>query len=208
MSLQKALENRFGENRVHFSAPINEGDFALFLLDLEINSKRVFVVCTSGLSDYNMPVDEVHKGKEHNEIYFCLPDYWDMDNMDNPAFQWVFQWIQTLAKYVVEKKTWFAHGHTIPAGNPPQALSHTMQQNYFMFCEPILLHDLLQPVYIHQTAISFLAIVPIFRKEWLYKTSRNTSLFMKKFMAKGGNEQLDEYRKSVLERTFFKFFPF
>ncbi|MEO9258354.1 MAG: suppressor of fused domain protein [Crocinitomicaceae bacterium] len=206
MTLIEALEKRFGANRIEYCAPINEGDIPLMLIELEVKGK-VTVLSTCGLSDYKMPVDEIFAGREYNEIYFCLPSYWDLNDLENPEINWVFDWIQRLAKFPIEKKTWFGHGHTIPAGNPPLSLSKTMKQNYFMFCDPILLDEELTPVELGDKTVNFLSIIPIFEKEWLYKSGGNTRSFLKKFNAKRQTEQLDDFRGSVLERKFFKWIP-
>lgn len=208
MTLKTALENRFGSNKIKTIEPKNNGDLPLLLIETAEKEVKTTILSTIGLSNYTMPVSEAFLGKTHNEIYFCLPTYWDLENPNNPDANWVFDWVQRLAKFAVEKETWFGHGHTIPAGNPPQPLSNTMKQDYFMFSNPILLQNELKPIEIDEKTIHFLAIIPLFRKEWLYKSSRNTNLFMKKFKAKGETELLDDYRKSVLEHKFFKWIPF
>lgn len=198
------LTNRFGTNNVKLLDQKTEDKF--LLAQIETGSERkVKVIMTIGLSDYLMPVDEKHKDKSRIELYFCLPSYWDMDDVDNPNFNWVFEWIQRLAKYVVEKNTWFAHGHTIPAGNPPEQLSPTMKQTFFMFSDPIALEKELATLQAGEDFIHFLAIVPLFKDEFEYKTARGMFKLVQKFEAKNFTEILDDYRVSAVRKKYILF---
>lgn len=202
--LQKALAERFGEHRVT-EIPVLEGEIPLLLLDLELKSP-VTVVMTNGLSDYKMPVPEKWQGYEHTELYFCLPSYWEWDALDNPQMNWIYPWIQRLAKHVVEKNTWFGHGHTMPCGADMKPLSATMQQNHFLLSLPILLEDELKPVMVNEKTIYFLAIIPIFKNELDYKNQKGTLKFLQKLMSGGITEKLDDYRTSI-SRGKWRFFP-
>lgn len=207
MKILQILREQFGAEKVQIIKPQNENDYTLALVQLEADGRQIRILTTVGLSDYKMPVSDAFVGREYNEIYFCLPSYWDFENPENPKCNWVFNWIQRLAKFVVEKNTWFGHGHTIPAGNPPKQLSETMKQDYFIFSDPILLQNELKPIVLDDKTVHFLAIIPIFKKEWTYKSSRNTNIFIKKFIARKETELLDDYRKSILHRKFFNWLP-
>lgn len=202
--LHEALIKRFGEDRIQTAPALQEGDVPLLLVELEKRNKIVLLM-TNGLSDYTMPVHEKYKGYEHNEIYFCLPNYWDWEDVENPNFNWVFPWIQRLAKHVVEKETWYGHGHTIPCGNPPEQLSETMKQEYFMMASPILLEDELDAVSLPEYDINFLSVIPIFSDELDYKQSKGTFKLLKKFRNQNITENLDDYRATVLKSRFRMF---
>lgn len=193
--LKHALQARFGDHRVS-DLPVKEGEIPLLIMDLELKTP-VTVIMTNGLSNYYMPVPEKLAGEEYNELYFCLPSYWDWDDTSNPNMNWVFDWIQRLAKYVVEKETWFGHGHTMPCGSDAKSLSETMKQNHFFLTHPMLLENELQTVQIGDKTIHFLAIVPVFLKEFEFKQSRGTFKFMRKLINKGVTEKLDDFRDSV-----------
>ena len=115
----------------------------------------------------------------------------------NPQMNWVFEWIQRLAKYVVEKETWFGHGHTMPCGSNPKPLSSTMKQDHFFLMHPMLLESELETIQVGEKTIHFLAIVPIFLKEFEYKQSRGTFKFIQKLVNKGVSEKLDDFRDMV-----------
>jgi hypothetical protein len=196
-ALHLELAKRFGEHRVA-ELPTLEGEMPLLILELESNSP-VTVIMTNGLSDYSMPVPERYKGREFNELYFCLPSYWDWQALDNPTMNWIYTWIQKMAKYVTEKATWYGHGHTIPTGKELHPISETMKQNHFILLDPILLEYEFQPIQLSDKEINFLSVVPIYSDEMDYKQARGTYKFLQKLNNAGVNERLDDYRSTVLK---------
>lgn len=196
-SFQAALANRFGEHRVS-EVPTLEGEMPLLALALEL-STPVTVIITNGLSDYQMPVPEKVAGREFNEIYFCLPSYWEWEELENPRMNWIFPWIQRLAKYVVDKQTWFGAGHTLPCGQEMQELSETMRQNHFFLSDPILLEQQLAPIEVDGKIIYMLAIIPIFPDEMDYKQGKGTFKFLQKLSNQGVTEKLDDFRSTILK---------
>ncbi|MFZ9027915.1 MAG: suppressor of fused domain protein [Crocinitomicaceae bacterium] len=195
--MKEALENRFGAHRVQEIATA-EGEIPLLMLDLELKTP-VTVLMTNGLSDYKMPVPEKMEGFEYNELFFCLPSYWEWEDSSNPSMSWVFDWIQKLANYVVEKETWFGHGHTLPTGKDMPSLSPTMKQNHLILMNPILLEEELAEIQVGDKTVHFLAIVPIFPDEMDYKQGKGTFKFIQKLQSKGVNEKLDDFRATVLQ---------
>ena len=193
--LKQALIERFGEGNVHDFAPQGENDFPLLLISSDKRSK-ITILMTNGLSKYKMPVHEKHAGREHTELYFCLPNYWDLENLQK---QWVFEWIQKMARYLTEKQTWFGVGHTIPNGNPAVPLSPTMNQRYLLLNDPMYLRNELTPLTLEDTEIHFLGIIPIFEDEMDYKMARGTYKLVQKMEGKGISELLDDYRMSFLK---------
>lgn len=194
--LKEALIKRFGEHRV-MDVPVAEGEMPLLALDLESRSP-VTVILTNGLSDYKMPVPDKLKGREHNELCFCLPSYWEWEDLENPNMNWIFPWLQKLSKHVVEKQTWFGHGHTIPNGKDLAPLSPTMRQNHLILSAPVLLENELKPVSIGEKEVNFLTIIPIFPDEMDFKLAKGTFKFFVRMSNKGVNELLDDYRTTVM----------
>jgi hypothetical protein len=194
--LQIALGERFGEHRVD-SVTTELTEFPLLLLDLEQKSP-VKVLMTNGLSNFAMPVPEKHLDQCHIELYFCLPSYWSLDDLSDLKSNWVFSWIGRLASYIVEKNTWFGHGHTMPCGREMNPLSETMRQNHFFLSDPMLLERELSPLNISEKQVHFLAIIPIFPDEMDYKQGKGTFKFQYKLIQHGVTEKLDDYRGTVL----------
>lgn len=195
------LEKRFGPHRVRKTVNPLHPEQPLVFLYLE-QRVPVTVVMTCGLSDYRMPVMEKWKGREFNEIFFCLPSYWELDDLTNEHFNWVYEWLYKLERFVREKETWFGPGHTIPTGNPPKALSPTMKQEYFIFLDPIFLEEHLQPVSSGEKVTYFLSIVPIFPDELDYKIGKGTYKLIQKFRHRNFDERLDDYRVTMLKSRF------
>lgn len=195
------LEQRFGSHRVRKDVNPLHPEQPLVFLYLE-QRVPVTVVMTCGLSEYEMPVMEKWKGREFNELFFCLPAYWELDNLENENFNWVYSWIFRLEKFVREKNTWYGPGHTIPAGNPPTALSSTMKEEYFIFMDPIFLEYELQPAIFEEKTVYFLSIVPIFPDELDYKMGKGTYKLIQKFRHRNFDERLDDYRVTFLKSRF------
>lgn len=192
----EALIKRFGSEQCQHIAT-DSGAIELVLV--YVPAKNCTLLLTNGLSTYKMPVHEKEVGNEHNELYFCLPSYWDINAKDSLTMNWVFDWINRLATFVVEKNTWFGHGHTMPCGKDKKELSPTMKQNHFFLSRPIYLKDELIPIELPDYKVQFLAIIPVFEKEVEYKLHRGTLKFMDKLNTQGVSEKLDDYRGSVLK---------
>lgn len=194
--LHQALSVRFGEHRVSVFSE-KDDSIPLLLLDLELKSP-VSILMTNGLSNFQMPVPEQLAGKENNELYFCLPSYWNIEDLNHPNTQWVISWLKRLATYVQEKNTWFGHGHTMPCGKEMNSLSDTMKQNHFFLSDPVLLEDELSPIQLGEKKVHFLSVIPIFPDEMDYKQGKGTFKFEQKLREHGVTEKLDDYRGTVM----------
>jgi hypothetical protein len=201
-NFEKELIKRFGEQNVQQVA-VNSTEMPLLLVTLNFDN-QLRILVTNGLSDFKMEVPEKVAGREFNEIYFCLPSYWEVNDHENSNMNWIFDWIQRLAKHVVSKNTWFGHGHTIPCGNPFKALSNTMKQNHFFLSDTMLLTDELNPIELEDKTVYLLSIIPIFEEEMDYKQGKGTLKLSQKLMNHGITEKLDDYRGTVL-RSKWKF---
>ena len=198
MKLYNALVNRFGEHRVEVISNPRHPEQSLIRLYLEL-AVPVTVILTNGLSDYSMPVSEKWKGREFNELCFCLPSYWELDDTTNPNFYWVYDWLFRFETFVREKETWFGPGHTIPAGNPIQPISGLLKQEYFLFGDPMLLRDELAPIQLDNKPVHFLVTVPIFGDEFDYKIGKGTHKFFKRYLNRKNTEVIDDFRPSILK---------
>lgn len=202
--IKTALEQSIGSHRVREIANPLHPKQSLLLLYLEL-SVPVTIVMTNGLSDYTMPVSEKWKGREHTELFFCLPTYWDLDDHDNPNCGWIYDWIFRLEQFVGEKQTWFGPGHTIPCGSPPAKISPLMLEEYFIFLDPIFTADVMKPLESEGKTVHFLSIVPLFGDELDYKMGKGAHKLIRKFVSRKIDERLDDYRVSVL-RTRLRFY--
>ncbi|MES2587613.1 MAG: suppressor of fused domain protein [Bacteroidota bacterium] len=192
--LIEKLKERFGEKNVK---EINKEMFSFLQIDVQKRS-AIKILMTKGLSDYKMPVSEKFIGKEFNELFFCLPSYWDLDDLSNKNMSWIYEILNRLHKHCIDKNTWFGHGHTIPFANPIENISETMKQKYFFLSEPVFLKEELTPIEINGKKIHFLAIIPIFEDEFDYKIGKGTYKFQKKLNFHDVSELLDDFRSTVL----------
>ena len=196
--VKERLIDRFGALNV---ADVNVLEGEIPLLRIHINANPpINLLMTNGLSDFFMSVPDPEKGREYNEIYFCLPSYWDLDALENPTMNWVYYWMQRMVRHVKEKNSWFGPGHTMACGNPFQNLSSTMKSNHFFLNNPMLLKDELLPMEMDEKTVYFLAIIPIFEDEMDYKQGKGTQKLIKKLEINGVTEKLDDYRCTVLSR--------
>ena len=204
MDILPHLEERFGAHRVQLIPAENGDEIDLIRLELEVRFP-VTVIMTYGLSNFRMEVPEKWEGRNYNEIYFCLPSYWDWNALSDEAFSWPFTWIQKLAKHVVDKNTWYSPGHTFANGNPPQPLSSKMKPNHLILVDPILLEDYLQPIETPDKTIHFLGITPLYENEFDSKMHRGYYKFIRKYRGANGTELIDDFRQSILKKR-FRFF--
>lgn len=196
-----ALCERLGENRVQRLPKKAEDECDLLLIEMDLRSK-VTVLMTDGLSDFKMPVPKQYWNKEFNEIYFCLPSYWEWDDIENPNMNWVFAWIQKLFKYVMENETWLNYGHTFANKNEVGEIvpiSSTMKQNHFLLHPPLLLEEHLATLILEDKEVNFLAIIPLHENEFDYKIAKGAHKLMKKFYNAKVDEKLDDFRESALK---------
>lgn len=201
MSLKKVLIERFGEHRVS-DFTLDDEQTSLLVMNVELKSP-VTIISTNGLSDYKMPVSEMFLGYEHVELCFCLPSYWEWEHVNSPNVNWIYNWLKKLPKYVIEKETWFGHGHTLPNGKDKVTFSELTKQNHLIFAAPYFLDHVLFPVEINGKKIHFLCLIPLFQEEFDLKQKLGTYKFFKKFYNKGGSEILDDFRTSITKKRWF-----
>ncbi|MGV3631972.1 MAG: suppressor of fused domain protein [Bacteroidota bacterium] len=201
--LRQALSQRFGAENVHetrFESPDKPWLSAYSFLVIEVQARSpIKILMTQGLSDYRMPVLEKFAGKEHNELFFCLPSYWDLNDHSNPEMNWVFDALFRLQQHALDKQTWFGTGHTIPFANPLRPVSEKMKQMYFFLNDPVFMAEQLKPLPVVNKMVHFLGVTPIFEDEFDYKIGKGTYKFQKKLDHQDVTELLDHYRSTVLK---------
>ncbi len=203
-ALKIALQERFGEHRV-MDIPKAEDDFPLFAINIESRGKQVTLIMTNGLSNKEMNVPEVAKERKHIELFFALPSYWEWEEIDNPNRNWIFTWIQKLAKHLNTNETWFGYGHSFSNKikdndvSDYQPLSPIMRQQHLILIDPIDLDYEVQKLEIDGKEVYFLAIVPLYSDELDYKQGNSTRKLVKKMMNSRVSEVLDEFRGTVMK---------
>jgi len=164
------------------------------------------ILMTSGLNEYGMPSQVSTKSLVHKELYFLLPEYWVVADIEKEQFQWLFQTLRKLKKHVIEKKTWFADGHTMRANEEGKQLSDQMKQTYLMLSDPVFLEKELAPLFVDSRDVSFLSVVPIFRNEFQHKQAFGTDKLISLFETYQVTERLDEYRTNLVKSRWRRIF--
>jgi len=201
-SFEHILASRFPNNQI--TSILFEGQDFL-VVDFS-KSKGIKILMTTSFHNYQMPVPEKLNGLEFGQLYFCVPEYWDLTNPENPQVRWLFEWLIRVATYTIDNKTWLGDGHTYNCTKYGEQLSTTMRQDHLFISNPIFLEDELTPVELEDKTIHFWALIPLFGDEMDYKQGKGTVKLKKKFLIKGVNEKLDEFRQSCLRNRwlFFK----
>jgi len=185
-------------NRLNSTVQIIENQWGIFLVFAPNQVRTSTVLMTLGLSDFKMSVHEKHIGEEFNELYFLLPNYWNITDLENQKYNWVFSWLQRLKNFAIEKNTWFGNGHTFPCGKDMESLSETMLQNHFILTRPIELDEDLAVINLETKSVGFLGVIPIFPDEMDFKQGKGTAKLFDKFRTYNVTEKLDDFRSSVL----------
>lgn len=195
MSLIDAIKLRFPSTEIEMISTHDTFDIIRF--SIEHAQKRYLVISTSGLWKYTMPVTHKYEGSEHIELGFCVEADW---HFEDENYNWIFQKLEWLANFMIERKTWFGVGHTIPNGKPAQTISKAFQQDHFFFDEASFLEREFQPFRIDNINVHFLFIIPISKSELDYKMKKTTFGFQKKMSKKGVNEVLEDFRVDIADK--------
>lgn len=161
---------------------------------------KYILVFSEGLASSPQHVSDKFSKYERIELYFCLPDYWDIKSET-----WPIHWLNRLAEIPQKNETWFGPGDTIPAGNPPEEISHLFRANHFMLTDPIKLKTFFDQKEFLETGISFLGIVPILQEELEFKIKKSGTALKHNLEKNRYTEQVDLFRLSVCRKRFLKF---
>lgn len=201
MRIVEKLQERFPESKIEVVK--EQPDFEILKLIIPFSKKTYTIICTSGLSDYQMPVTHKYDGKEHIELCFCAESDWDIEN--NEGYTWIYDRLEWLANFMLERKTWFGAGHTIPNGKPPMPLSKVFTQDYFYFDDPIVLEKEFAPLVGEDADIHFLFVIPISKVELDYKQKKTMFGFKKKMKRRGLTEVLEDFRIDIVDKDWLRF---
>ena len=164
-------------------------------------SWNYYIVFTDGLSNTEQDVPPKYEAFKKLELYFCLPDYWELNNDT-----WPIDWLEKLAEIPQKNNTWFGPGDTIPAGNPPKALSDRFPANHFMLVEPLKVKDVVEDPIFKTAGIQFMGIIPILQEELDYKIRNSATVLMARLVKNNYTELVDLFRQAVCRKRFLNFF--
>ncbi|MCH2234902.1 MAG: suppressor of fused domain protein [Crocinitomicaceae bacterium] len=156
---------------------------------------------TRGISKIDQKVDDGHEAYINIELFFCLPEYWNLEKMP-----WPIEWLQKMGDYVVKQKSWFGHGHTIPLSTPLEMADGKFKAEAFFLMRPDYLANQLGDDFVSESGFVPLAIVPIFKQELDLKIRTSHNLLLKRFEKKAVDERIDIYRKSSCRKKVWGIF--
>lgn len=172
---------------------VNE-DYGFEICSIKSEQNKFLLVFTRGSSNTPQRVNEEHQDLAQIELYFCLPEYF---NLETEA--WPIKWLEKIAAIPQKNSTWLGIGDSIPAGNPPEALSEQFACNHFIIREPKWMSQFLK----QPSGIKFLAVFPIFQEELDFKLRNSHTVLFKKLENKEVTEMVDIYRTSVCRKRLF-----
>jgi hypothetical protein len=175
--------------------------FGFCIKSLAEQNGKFKLIFTEGLSKYLQPVDEKNKQFERIELYFLLPDYWDISQK-----KWPVYWLNRIAQVPQKNKTWFGAGDTLPVGNPPAPIDEHLKCSYFILSQPLFLSPYFAADLWKDTSVSMLAVIPIFEKEFDYKNQNSAKALLQIFEDKGVTEMIDLYRQPMARKKFMGLF--
>lgn len=170
------------------------------ILHIQAENQNFQLLVTEGLSSYNQNTEEEANIPSRIELYFCLPDYWNIEQMD-----WPVQWLNRIAQVPQKYSSSFGHGDTIPAGNPPEELDDKLKTNHFILSHPNLLDASLTGKKWEDMDFQMLAVFPIFQTEVDFKLRNSATILFKKLAKKQITEKIDQYRNSVCRKRLLGF---
>ncbi len=162
--------------------------------------RNYYTLVTSGMSDLPMSVPPGMEAVQFAELVMALPPIWEFSEgtLDDEVFSWPVRLLKYMARFPHLYQTWLGEGHTVPNGDPPEALSpSTLLAG--VLCMPPLLYgpDFPQVTVSADKTIHFLALVPLYAEEMDLKLAEGTDELLNRLDANGVNELLEEQRVNV-----------
>lgn len=191
------FKSLIADSEVEFIQHNEQYGFDIKLIPLK--EAKCQILFTEGVSDFEQKVKEGYEEFQRIELYFCLPDYWKINEQN-----WPVKWLNLLAQVPQKNNTWFGPGDTIPAGNPPEILSDRFPANHFMLSESIQLAEEMEAIQ-KEMEVQFLAVIPICQKEIDYKLANSATVLLARLKHKGFSEKVDMFRTSVCRKRFLGF---
>jgi hypothetical protein len=195
----ESLQTIFGIAEVLVLHKNAEYDFVIELI--KPKDEKFQILYTRGLSKNIQANGQNNTKYQRIELYFLLPDFWDLVKNDWPVY-----WLNRIAQVPQKNKTWFGVGDTLPAGNPPKEIDEVLKCSYFILSDPMLLESKLTGNLEAEKAFSFLAVIPIFEREFDFKMQNSATPLLKIFRDKQIFEMIDVYRQPLARKKFMGIF--
>ncbi len=165
---------------------------------------------TTGMSDRPMQVPDGVDAPRSVELMVRLPATWPVLGELRPGepaprevavearWHWPVRWLKHLARLPHTLQTWLGDGHTIPNGDPPQAVAPGVPFVGFVIGAPASLpedDDVARPG--DGNAIHLFAIYPLHPDELVFKLARGWGELADRLADAGVDDVIDLARPSV-----------
>lgn len=196
MSSKEYLQSIYPQAK--FESCGRDAEYEVEIIHMVDVDSKIQLIFTEGCARHAQEVvGEENSDLKHVELYFCLPDYFNLEIQD-----WPIHWLKRIARVPQKNNTWFGYGDTLPAGSPPENLADNFLANHFILSKPLHLSDQLG----NSSSFKFLAVIPLFETEFNYKMRNSHTVLFDKFNKKGVTELIDLYRASVCRKRILGMF--
>ena len=164
---------------------------------------------TAGMSDE--PMDAPKDEWKLAELCFLLPADWPLANATNGTIPRNGRCCGSSIWRICrdENGGWLGYGHTIPNGEPPQALDESTEAVSVMLIPPVSLPERFARLRVGESdaqIINFWALVPLLADELRMKLQSKTPMLLEKMEKAKLSDILEPGRKSVLSNRGLKKF--
>ena len=177
----------------------NEDGLDIFVV-APTEQRPFLTLITAGLSD--APMDAPKDEWKLAELCFLLPASWPLERDKwGESQEWTLLWLKYLANLPRKNGGWLGYGHTIPNGDPPQALDVSTEAVSVMLIPPVSLPERFARLRVGESdaeIINFWALVPLMADELRLKMQSKTPMLLEKMEKAKLSDILEPGRRSVL----------
>ena len=193
----------------HFGQPEtvwHETESVLVHIDVHVvrpqRSGDGIVLVTSGMSDRPMRTPEAAPCARFAELMMVLPDDWPLgrEAFRSESNYWPIRWLRMLARFPHRYDTWLGHGHTVPNGDPPEALAPGVGFCGMLVADPRGRDADFSPFTATDgRLISIYALWPLYASELAHKLRHGTEALLERLAERGVGEMIRPGRADVCQ---------
>ena len=160
------------------------------------------------MSQKPMKVPEEAKECKYAELLLCLPPDWMPVDLKHKTMKeifpdeehyWPCRWLTQLARFPHEYGTWLWCGHTVPNGDPPEALAGNTEMCCVLLSSPSLFPEEAHTIAIGRKKKVYLwAVIPVYPEELELKLAEGAERLEELFRKHGVTELLNPRRINVV----------
>jgi hypothetical protein len=156
---------------------------------------------TSGMSDLPMTVPEGAEDWRFAELMIRLPENWPLGQEDfkDERNYWPVRWLKQLARFPHEFESWLSYGHSIPNGDPPEAIAPGVPFAGMILSPPWLGGEAFSTLFLGDgTPVRFWSLIPLHPSEIDFKLRHGSEELFSRLAAAGASDLVDVQRPPVV----------